>query len=67
MAERTSSTSLFRERIARTPLRNKREIDRASLTSVSRTIAASDVSSRSKSVDRIGVDDNYIQFGATGK
>ena len=42
MAERTSSGSLSLDRIARTPLRNKREIDRGSLTSVSRTIAASE-------------------------
>src|SRR6202035_3492802 len=43
MADRMSSASLSLERIARTPLRNKRETERASLTSVSRTIAASDI------------------------
>ena len=49
MAERTSFVSLSLDRIARTPLRNKRASDRASLTSVSRTIAAPDIGSRSKS------------------
>src|SRR5260370_555192 len=49
MAERTSSVSLSLDRIARTPLRNKREIDRASLMSVSRTIAASAIGSSNKS------------------
>lgn len=49
MPERTSSGSLSMERIARTLLRNKREIDRASVTSVSRTITESDVGSSNRS------------------
>src|SRR6266853_1203245 len=49
MPERTSSGSLSLERIARTLLRNRRETDRASVTSVSRTITASDVGSSNRS------------------
>src|ERR1700733_751015 len=49
MAEITSSGSLSRDRTARTLFRNRREIDRASLTAVSRTIAVSDIGSCNRS------------------
>ncbi|MFZ0560766.1 MAG: histidine kinase [Terriglobales bacterium] len=42
MADRTSSGSLSLDRIGRTPLRNKREIERVSLTLNSRILILSD-------------------------